>query len=320
MRTIDIFNGDADGLCALQQLHRATPYESELVTGVKRDIALLDRVEARAGDSITVLDISLDTNRAGLMRVLEAGARVRWFDHHFAGEIPRHAALEAHIDISPEVCTSALIDRHLGGRFRRWATAAAFGDNLPALGRTLAAQCGCTAEQATALEQLGELLNYNGYGESLDDLHFHPADLFRALSGFDDPLEFVARSEAFARLRDGHAEDLSHAGAVLPWREGPGTLVLVLPDAGWSRRMTGPLANRWAQGNPDRALAVCTPRSDGCYTVSIRAPMSRPTGAVRLAREFGGGGREAAAGINALPPSELDRFAQRLEASFARTE
>ncbi|PUE05199.1 MAG: acetyltransferase, partial [Candidatus Sedimenticola endophacoides] len=45
----DVFNGDADGICALLQLRREEPREAVLVTGVKRDIALLERVDAGAG-------------------------------------------------------------------------------------------------------------------------------------------------------------------------------------------------------------------------------------------------------------------------------
>ena len=59
MRCIDVFNGDADGLCALHQLRLAEPAAAELVTGVKRDIALLERVAAAPGDLVTVLDVSL---------------------------------------------------------------------------------------------------------------------------------------------------------------------------------------------------------------------------------------------------------------------
>ena len=55
----DVFNGDADGICALHQLRLADPRASVLVTGAKREIALLERVDAHPGDSITVLDISL---------------------------------------------------------------------------------------------------------------------------------------------------------------------------------------------------------------------------------------------------------------------
>ena len=58
----DVFNGDADGLCVLHQLRLQNPAPAKLVTGVKHDIKLLDRVEASTGDHVTVLDISLDSN------------------------------------------------------------------------------------------------------------------------------------------------------------------------------------------------------------------------------------------------------------------
>src|SRR6187401_309333 len=120
-----VFNGDADGLCALQQLRLAAPRagvnKKALITKMKRDIALLDRVRSVASDTCTVLDISLDVNRAGLVALLAGGVSVRYFDHHFAGDIPAHPALEAHIDLSPNICTSLIVDRTLGGRFRRWA-------------------------------------------------------------------------------------------------------------------------------------------------------------------------------------------------------
>ncbi|MFO1364243.1 MAG: hypothetical protein U1F45_17610 [Burkholderiales bacterium] len=98
MRRIDAFNGDADGICALHQLRLAEPADSVLVTGPKRDIALLPRVAARAGDEVTVLDVSLDRNRGALEALLERGVRVRWFDHHYPGEIPSHPLFEPHRD------------------------------------------------------------------------------------------------------------------------------------------------------------------------------------------------------------------------------
>ena len=103
MAYIDVFNGDADGICALHQLRLANPVDSLLVTGVKRDISLLKQVKAVAGDQITVLDISLYKNRDDLVRVLEAGASVIYFDHHFAGDIPKHDALETYINTDANV-------------------------------------------------------------------------------------------------------------------------------------------------------------------------------------------------------------------------
>lgn len=54
----DVFNGDADGICALHQLRLNEPLDSELITGVKRDIELLNRVSVKSGDNVVVLDVS----------------------------------------------------------------------------------------------------------------------------------------------------------------------------------------------------------------------------------------------------------------------
>ena len=86
MRYYDVFNGDADGICALHQLRLADPLDAVPITGLKRDIALLARVPAQAGDVVTVLDISLERNRSALLDLLARGAVIRYFDHHHAGE------------------------------------------------------------------------------------------------------------------------------------------------------------------------------------------------------------------------------------------
>ena len=58
MLYIDVFNGDADGVCALHQLRLHNPQESRLVTGVKRDTLLLKRVISVRNSVLTVLNIS----------------------------------------------------------------------------------------------------------------------------------------------------------------------------------------------------------------------------------------------------------------------
>ncbi|MHB8758487.1 MAG: acetyltransferase, partial [Thiobacillus sp.] len=143
MSLFDVFNGDADGICALHQLRLERPGESELVTGPKRDIGLLKRVTAAAGDEITVLDIALSKNREALDRLLAVGARVRYFDHHQPGdELPRHPGFEPHIDTDANVCTSLLVNAYLHGRRLPWAVVAAFGDNLADAARRAAAPLG----------------------------------------------------------------------------------------------------------------------------------------------------------------------------------
>ena len=63
MTHYDVFNGDADGICSLQQLRLNQPKSSTLITGLKRDINLFSKVNAKQGDDITALDISFDKNR-----------------------------------------------------------------------------------------------------------------------------------------------------------------------------------------------------------------------------------------------------------------
>lgn len=318
MRFIDVFNGDADGICALHQLRLADPTQAALVTGVKRDIRLLDRVTAEAGDSITVLDISLDSNRTGLQQLLAAGAKVHWFDHHFAGDIPPDAGLYAMIDTAPDVCTSVLVDRHLRGRFRPWAVVAAFGDGLKAVGQRLAFEANLSGQDTEVLASLGNCLNYNAYGESVEDLWFAPADLYREIHAFVDPLAFVRESDIFRRLDEGYRQDMAAAQSLRPLRKTDSGAVYLMPAEPWARRAIGVFANQLAQAQPARAHALLSPNSGGGYTVSVRAPLARPSGADDLCRQFpGGGGRKAAAGINRLSADELDRFVEKFGHAFA---
>lgn len=319
MQRYDVFNGDADGICALIQLRQAFPCDTQLITGVKRDIALLQQVPTAEPAEVVVLDISLDRNREALDRLLASGSKVFYCDHHFAGdELPVHDGFTPLIDTAPTVCTSLLIDQHLNGRFREWAVAAAFGDNLNAVAAELASASGLSAEQAEALRQLGVCINYNGYGESLDDLHFHPADLYRAFSVYASPLQLLADNvPAWQKLSQGYAEDMEQGLSCAPAHQCESALVVILPDAPWARRVSGVLGNELANRNPERACAVVTEAGEEHYLISIRAPLSNRTGADELARRFPtGGGRKAAAGINKLPKQQLGEFIAAMTAHW----
>lgn len=311
------FNGDADGLCALQQLRLAEGERGTLVTGVKRDIRLLERINAQAGDRVTVLDVSHDQNRDACARLLRDGAAVRYFDHHFAGELPGDSRFDAYIDTSADICTSALVNRHLGGRHVRWAIVAAFGDELPALGDALAREYGLDDVERRTLAELGLYLNYNAYGECVGDLHFDPAALADAMLPCADPLDFVRDTPVFAALRDGYRDDMARACALAPLRDVPGATLIRMPDHPWARRATGMLANERMRNAPHAALAVLSPRAQGGLVVSVRVPDGRPIGADEFCRGFPtGGGRKRAGGINHLPETEFDAFAERFEAAF----
>lgn len=314
----DIFNGDADGICALIQLRLAEPREATLVTGVKRDINLLARVEAAAGDRLTVLDVSMDKNRAGLEQALAAGAEVFYVDHHFPGEIPDHGGLTAIINEAPDVCTAALVNGCLDGAHLDWAVTGAFGDNLHDTARRLAAGLDISADELASLEELGTCINYNGYGPAIEDLHFDPEDLYRRLYAAGSPLAFVRDSADFRRLRDGYREDMGLAEALQPLHATGDVAVFMLPNEAWARRVSGVYSNDLATGNPDRAHAVLTVKANGNYLVSVRAPLSNKQGAAELCMQFPtGGGRAAAAGINDLPADSLDAFIAAFGAAYA---
>jgi hypothetical protein len=316
MQFYDIFNGDADGICALQQLRLEEPRASVLVTGVKRDVRLLDRVNAAAGDELTVLDISLRTNAADLKRLLAAGARCCYFDHHTAGEIPRHPNLKALIDTAPDTCTSLIVDRYLEGRQRLWAVVAAFGDNLAGPAQRAAAEIELDSGDLERLRELGEAINYNAYGETVEDLHYHPADLFETVSHYRNPLDFISSEPVYEVLRAALADDSERAAAVAPQAMSGGTALYVLPDAAWSRRIHGFFANQLARQHPKRAHALLVSGSGG-YAVSVRAPISNPRGADTLCLKFEtGGGRQAAAGINRLPEADFSRFTAEFSKAF----
>jgi hypothetical protein len=316
---IDVFNGDADGLCSLRQLRLAEPADSLLITGPKRDISLLERVDAAPGDRVTVLDVSLDRNRVALLALLERGARVRYFDHHFAGEVPAHANLEAVLDASRQICTSVLVDRYLKGRFRAWAAVGTFGDGLDDAALRLGASLALGASELEKLRELGRSLNYNAYGESESDLLIHPAELYVRLAKYEDPLQFVAKESIFARLQATRHADLDAILEVSPHWSNERAAAYVLPDRASSRRARGAFANHLAHIDPRRAHAVLAPRQKGGYVVSLRVPASGGPSAEGFCRQFpSGGGRSGAAGIDDLPKERVQEFIERFSAAFAR--
>lgn len=307
---IDVFNGDADGLCALVQLRLAQPAETRLITGVKRDVELLSRVTAQAGDHVTVLDISLAKNCLALDSLLQQGVSVFYVDHHQAGEIPAHSLLKTLISNAPNVCTSLLIDDYLEGQYRTWAVVAAFGDNLIDAAKQTARSLSLTAEQLKALQQLGICVNYNSYGSCLADLHIAPDALYHELRPYTSPLAFMHDKHViYQQLIDAYHNDMTQALAITAEYQSDRIAVYILPDTAWARRVSGVLSNELANKTPNRAHAVLNYTTHGDYQISVRAPLTNKTGADKLCSSFPtGGGRQAAAGINHLPQTQLSTF------------
>lgn len=315
----DVFNGDADGICALLQLRLAEPREASLITGVKRDISLLQRVTANPGDQVTVLDVSMEKNQTALRDLLDQQVGVFYVDHHQPGDIPDHPGLQALIDTDANVCTSLLVDRHLQHRFSAWAVVAAFGDNLAQSALQLAGTLNLSEQALLQLQQLGICINYNAYGSTVEDLHFAPDSLYRSLSGYESPFDFIAdREDVFAQLTNGYAEDMALAQQVTAEYLSEHAAVFILPNEKWARRVSGVWSNDLANKYPDRAHAVLSPHVSGGYVVSVRAPLNNKHGADELCTQFpGGGGRRAAAGINQLATEMLAEFIAAFSAKYS---
>ncbi len=292
------YNGDADGICSMVQWALVHGLEGELVTGVKRDIVLLDRISASQGDELIVMDISLDRNHSLAKNLVEKGVKITWIDHHLAGEeIP---GLISHIDTSKEVCTAIIIDGLLNGAYRDWAITAAYGDGLHSVASSLAGKFD------EKLAELGELLNYNSYGSEIKDLHFHPNQLLSQCIKSNTPEEFM-QTEAFSKLQSGFKADLEQA-ETLSIREGQ---LVKLPCESWARRVVGVFAHRLKEASPNLPHVIALNRGDGSWQISIRAN----EGVGEFCQRFGGGGRATAGGIDILYEDDIPAL---MKAVYAR--
>ncbi|MBU2870882.1 DHH family phosphoesterase [Colwellia sp. E2M01] len=324
----DVFNGDADGIIALLQLRLAEPRESVLVTGVKRDISLLKQVDAAQANAVTVLDISLEKNVDALQVLLDSDVDVFYVDHHRAGDIPKSTHLKTLINTDANTCTSLLINDYLQGQYVNWAIAAAFGDNMQASAKALATKQGLTDIEQAQLNELGVYINYNGYGATVDDLHFNPADLYQALLKYPDPFTLINESDSiFWQLKTAYLADMEKAQQSEVLSDNDVVKTIVLEDAAWSRRVSGVYGNELANQSPDKAHIVLTlnkakstadnAKSEQSYTLSLRAPLNNKQGAGDICAKFPtGGGRAAAAGVNELPQSRVNEFISAVESYY----
>ena len=315
----DVFNGDADGIIALVQLRLAQPKESVLITGVKRDISLLKQLEGKAVDSVTVLDISLEKNVEPLKTLLANNVDVLYVDHHRTGEIPQSAHLTTLINTDANTCTSLLVNELLKGQFVNWAIVAAFGDNMKQAAKKLSKQQGLTAIEEDKLAQLGVYVNYNGYGRTVDDLHFKPDELYSLLCQYTEPLTLVNEEDSvFTTLASAYHQDMAKAQSATVLADNSICKAVLLDDEAWARRVSGVFGNELANQSPNKAHAVLTLNTDATYTVSVRAPLDNKQGADEICIQFPtGGGRAGAAGINNLPQEMLEGFINTMTQYYA---
>lgn len=170
------------------------------------------------------------------------------------------------------------------------------------------------------LRELGELVNYNAYGSTVEDLHFHPSQLYTILSAYPDPMSFLEdRPEALNILRAGYHSDWDIAEQAREIDISNAGQILSLPASPASNRISGLFANALVDEDPDKAFAILTHLDPevGGYRVSVRAPSTRKTQAAdQFAKAYGGGGRVKAAGIDHLKPCQVDGFIDAFQLAF----
>jgi hypothetical protein len=318
-----VFNGDADGIISQHLLELAGRAPTVRITGLKRDIKLLDRVtdpisEGRSLE-LYVCDINLGDNRDALLRRLKnPTTTVTWYDHHEPGEIPASPRLKTRIVTARGTCTALLVHADLipkhPGLDARWAAMAAYGDNLPESAEALLKPLALHPIELREICEAGELINYNAYGETVGDVLFPPLEVAVRMAPFTDAAEFIRKSGLIPPLREQLREDMERMGGLSPVETRDGASLYTLPAEPWARRLGSTFANRVALADPARAVAVLHPLRDGSFQVSVRAPRGRPDAppASALAAEFpSGGGRALAAGINRLGAGDVAAFARR---------
>lgn len=315
----DVFNGDADGIFALHQFRLKYPdNDAKRITGVKRDIKLLEQLKDVSNSCISVFDISLDSNRLPLEKILLQKNQVDYFDHHFAGEIPHSPGLTTRINPSAETCTSLIVNDFLQSSFSTWAICGAYGDNIHLLAEQLAKAENLSQDRVDQLKELGELFNYNGYGADIKDLHFHPKELYQAIQPFKDPFDFITESSELPALREGYTLDMKRAERVTPLSTTGKNRIYFFPDAPWARRVSGVYSNLRAREKTDAAHAIITENADTSYRISVRAPLRDKRDADTLCKKFpSGGGRAAAAGINSLPKDTFNSFVDAFQSIYS---
>lgn len=310
-----LFNGDADGILSQHMLYLAGIQPTLRITGMKRDIALLERLPLPFSGDVHVLDISLKTNAKAAQQFLATeGGHLTWYDHHERVDIPDGPRFKTHIHPTAGQCTALIVNSVHRHAFDLWATAAAFGDNVTASAEALIRKCEISLGDRNALAELGELVNYNGYGEP-EDAWISPLTMAQKLEGFENPLVFFRESGIFEGLAHQLKTDESQCTSLQPWQSQAKAAIYRVPDTAWARRFGATWMNRLIRLHPDQGFAIFQARRDGGYLVSLRSPQKGPL-AHWSAAEFAsryptGGGRVQAAGINVLPEDQLEGCASQ---------
>ena len=281
---------------------------------MKRDIALLKKIDSIVNAEVFVFDVAVEKNLNELDTLLASGCLIKWFDHHVSDTVPKHENFCSWINTNPAVNTSYLVGQFLE-KTSPWAIVGLCGDNVFETAESLANEFNLNAEQFALLKEMGELFNYNGYGETTEDLHIDPAEILDSMKSYENPLSYLKQTSIVEQLRNGLEEDLIKADNAHKVSNN----VYIFQDEKWARRVVGVFANRKIKDNPDIPCSVLVEKDGGkSYVVSVRSPLNSDKSAAELCKKFTtGGGRVKAAGINDLPREELTAYIDQFQSFYS---
>ncbi len=314
-RCIDVCNCDADGLCSILQWRLHEPKESTILALMDAEASLVGRVHTRPGDEFLMCDIPIEPNRSTLLQLLQAGARVQYFNHYVTDEIPYHPGLRATIDACKQTSTSLTVDRLLGGKFRKWAVVGAYGKRTTYAAESLALEMGIGSDTRARLRELGKLISYNACATHERNACIPPSQLYERLSQYRDPLEFLRSESLASELDAARRDDLAKASALAPFWQDENACVYVLPDTPWAHRVACGLDEELAANNPTRAHAFLCDDGKGGFSAKVRVARSEWPREPSSHGPAAGCERPRLWVIDHLPAGELNHFIQAFSAS-----
>jgi len=272
-RRFSVCNGDADGLCSAVQWFMHEPSPATLVTGLKRELALLDRVDCGVGDEINIFDIAMSRKSHRTAALARSRRACALFDHHaVVTDVPASALFEARIDAGCDSCTSLLVDRRIGGACHGWALVGTYGDNLSERADQLAVEWGFDIGDRQRLRRMGEAIDYNAYGDRESDVHVAPARLYDIMTRYRDPRDMLAQEAVVDEIDALRRRTWTGRSRSRPLDESQCS-VLVLPDEPWSCRALGSVANELANAETAARPHGAKAPPAGGFMVSVRAPL-----------------------------------------------
>jgi hypothetical protein len=104
---------------------------------------------------------------------------------------------------------------------------------------------------------------------------YHPAKLYELLHSYYNPLDFSRGSTDYKALLEQYRADMALSENAVPKKSDDSTVIYMLPNLPWAKRVVGVMRNDLAKKYPNRAHALLIDMGDENYRVSVRAPYSK---------------------------------------------